>query len=651
MDDIVFPDMAYLKVVRSRFARARLTRVDGGMTGHELKTILPSVGEGASGQQAVNLSVLSTERVNYVGQPVAAVLGESPYEAEDMAESVDVEYEPLRPVMDPEESLRSEPIHPGTASNVFGAAELGADFEIEAPVVLERRLFNARVAPNPLETRGIVVRYDGSRLTVWLPTQSVHSIRKGMATAMGLPPESVRVVQTDTGGAFGTKSSLYPEYVVAAYAAIKHRRPIKWIETRSEHLVATNQGRGARGSMKVYADRKGRVLGLKADILVDGGAYPVGSGAFTPRFIGYQVTGPYDIRNVFVRTRSAYTNKVPVGPYRGAGRPEAAFFVERMLDMLADELKMDPVDVRLANAASEQITTPLGMKVDPLKPFLEGALEALGYRSKRGHIGFSCFVLVPAAQPGESARLKVADGIVNAWLGGTSHGQEHGVMVKSLLAEHLGVPGDRVRFHGADTDELGEGVGTWGSRGAMMGGMALIEAAKKAKEDVTAKHGSYSADRLLASDLDVKAFYTPSEQHTSLGANLVEVVQDPMRGVRAKECYAYYDVGRPINRAMVESQIIGGSAQAVGQVLYEEARFGEDGQSLTGSIGDAGLPTTMEIPNITVLLAPTKSPLDHGAKGVGESPTIGVPPAMVRAIERLTGREITATPVAQELLF
>ncbi|MEM0074740.1 MAG: xanthine dehydrogenase family protein molybdopterin-binding subunit [Nitrososphaerota archaeon] len=649
VDDFYLPGMLYLKVVRSNYARARILRVKGEITGHELKAVLPSVGEGGGAEQSINFPVLATQSVNFVGQPVAAVLGKDRYEAEDAADSVEVEYEPLKPVVDPEQALISEPIHPGTSSNEFGKVEMGKDFEIkDASIVIEKTLKNERIIPNPIEPRGVVTDYDGSTLTVWISTQSVHSIRGGMATALGIDKNSIRVIQTDTGGAFGTKSALYPEYVIAAYASMKLRRPVKWIESRSEHLVATNQGRGARARMKVYADAKGKVLGIKSDILVDGGAYPVGIASFAPRFIGYQITGPYAIKNVYVKARGVFTNKVPLGPYRGAGRPEAAFFVERMMDAVAKETGIDPVEVRLENAASEQFVSPLGLKVDPLKPFLQKAARELGYVKGSNNIGFSSFVLVSSAQPGESARIKVSEGIVNVWLGGSSHGQGHEGFVKKLVQESLHVPEGKIAYHKGDTKELDEGVGSWGSRSAIMGGMALLEAIKRIKDQVKAKHGSYSVDELLKGDYEAKVFYTPSDQSTSLGANLVEVERDTVKGIRIKRIVAYYDVGRALNPAMIESQVIGGSIQAVGQVLYEVARYNEDGQPLVGSIADAGLPTAVEAPHVMVKLAEIPSALEHKAKGVGESPTIGVPPALVKAIENVINQEIHETPIPYE---
>jgi carbon-monoxide dehydrogenase large subunit len=508
-------------------------------------------------------------------------------------------------------------------------------------------------SPNPLEPRGLVADYDGSRLTVWASTQSVHTWKEGLTESLGLDPKTVRIIQMDTGGAFGSKGGIYPEYVVACYAAMKMKRPVKWIETRMEHEMATNQGRGARAKMKIYSDRESVLLGLKADLLIDAGAYAFGMGEFAPRWIGFQITGPYVIPNVFVEGTAVYTNKVPLGPYRGAGRPEAAMFIERMMDLLADELRLDPVEVRLRNASSAPYTSPTGLKVDPFKPFLQAAVKELGYfdTHEGESVGFSSFVLIPAAQPGESARVAVRDGRVKVWLGGSVHGQGHDVWARLLTSEELGVSQSVVDFEKSDTDELDEGVGSWGSRTTVVAGTALIEAARKIKKDVADKYGKYSAAELLAYDWDETVFHSEKGQLNAFGANVVTAYKDMDGTIRLKKCLAYYDVGRPLNPAMIESQVVGGSAQGVGQVLSEEVKYDEDGQVLTATLADAGLISASTMPEVEVRLAHGSSPLPHGAKGVGESPTMGVPPAAVRAIEKLIDQRIRETPIPIETLI
>lgn len=653
VDDIKLPGMMRMYVVRSPYARARILKIEGGLNGHEVRGSMSSVGEGATeGSMELQEPVLSTSTVNYVGQPVAAVFGDNLYEAEDRAETVEVEYEPLKPVISIKEALESEPIHRSAKTNIMSDTWLGKDFEIDAPVVLEDRFVNRRVATNPIETRGIVADYSGDRLTVWISTQSVHSIKEGLCEAMGLQPQKVRVIQTDTGGAFGLKGALYPEYVIAAFAAMKFKKPVKWIETRREHLSASHPGRGAEGRMKLFADRQGKILGLKGEVIVDGGAYSGGMGEFAPGFIGYQLTGPYAIQNAHVRAMSVFTNKPPHGPYRGAGRPEAAFFIERMMDMLADELGIDAAELRLKNATTESFRSPLGMKIDASHDFIAKSIEELEYRklSREKKAGFACFVLVPATQPGESARIVVKEGKIKVWLGGNTHGQRHDIFVKKLLNEELGVPEDKVELERGDTDMLEAGVGAWGSRSAMMAGTALIMAARKIKDQTEKEFGKYSPELLLANEYDEYHFEKFRESLNSFGANLATVSIDQYGNVNVDECRSYYDVGNALSRESVIGQITGGCLQGIGQALYEEVAYNEDGQLLTSSISDAGVQSALTLPRFVIRIAENRSRLPHGAKGLGESPTIGVPSAVARAIELASGRRIRETPVRPEMI-
>ena len=651
VNDLHLPNMLHMSVVRSPYARARLRKVEGGINASELKASLASVGEGGPQDSGIALPILATGYVNYVGQPVAAVLGKDQYEAEDKMDEVEVDYEPMEAIIDPEKALTAPPIHPGTSSNIAATFQLGKEFSLpNANVVVEDTLVNRRISPNPLEPRGIVAHFDGSKLTICASTQSVHSWKEGVCASLGLAPGSVRVIQMDTGGGFGSKGGIYPEYVIASHASMKTKRPVKWIETRTEHLMATNQGRGARASIKLHADRTGKVLGLKADLLIDAGGYATGMGTMAPRWIGFQITGPYAIHNVFVDAKAVYTNKVPLGPYRGAGRPEAAMFIERMMDLLADELGVDPVEIRMRNASAESFVSPLSLKLDPFKPFLESAVKELGYYAKRENesVGFSSFVLIPAAQPGESARIVIKEGRVKVWMGGCSHGQRHDVLAKILVSEELGIPQNIIDFEQPDTDELDDGVGSWGSRTAVAGGAALVEASRKIKEEARTRLGNYSPELLLKHEFDVTVFRDQKEQVNAFGANLVTAFLDESRTVRLRECRAYYDVGRPFNLGMIESQIIGGTAQGVGQLLSEEAKYDQDGQLLTVTISDAGILNASAMPSVRVNLAENPSTLPHGAKGVGESPTMGVPPAAMRAIEKILRKRLRETPIPIE---
>lgn len=652
VDDLFFENMLYLKIVRSPYARARILKVNGEITGRELNASMTSVGEGATkGKTGVNYPVLATEYVSYVGQPVAAVIAEDIYEAEDKAEEVEIEYEPLKPVVDPYKAIDSEPIHPNTNSNVFVDTKLGKDFDESADVVLEERLGCERIIPNPLEPRGIVAHYDGTRLTIYGSTQSVYSWKEGICSSLKLSPEQVRVIQMDTGGAFGSKGGIYPEYVIAAYASIKTKRPVKWIETRLEHLQATAHGRGAYAEMKIYARRDGRIVGLKADILVDSGAYPVGVAPWAPSWIGYQITGPYAIENVYVRARAVYTNKVPLGPYRGAGRPEAAFFIERMIDKLSDKLGKDALEIRKINTYEGKWKSPLGLEVNDARSFLVRAARQLRYsnlKKKRG-VGLSFFILIPNLEPGESARVKIQGGVVRVWLGGSSHGQGHDEFARRIVSEELNIPMDRIYFENSDTEKINKGVGSWGSRSAVLAGAAIVEACRKIKEKAKAKLGPrVNGEEILSMEFDESVFFKPEGQLNSLGVNVVLATKDELGLARIRKIISYYDAGNVLNKNMAVSQVIGGAIQGLGQVLSERAAYNEDGQLVVGSISEAGVLKINATPDFEVIFDRERSRMPHGAKGLGESPTIGVPPAALRAIEKLAGKWFTKTPLKEE---
>jgi aerobic carbon-monoxide dehydrogenase large subunit len=662
VDDLHLDGMLYLKVVRSTYARARILKIESGangITGSEFKVNLASVGEGAWGGERVIVPypALATDYVSYVGQPVAAVIADDQYEAEDMMEEINVDYDALKPLVNPEEAFAFESIHPNVATNVVTRVDLGHDFQSDAKVILEDELANERIAPNPIEPRGLVAYYDGSRLTVWASTQSVYSWKEGILGVTKLPPESVDVIQMDTGGAFGTKSGLYPEYAIACYASMKTKRPVKWIETRSENLLATSHGRGAGGKIKLYADRQGRVDGLKADLLIDNGAFATGLGAFAPRWIGMQLSGPYAIDKIFVTGASVFTNKVPLGPYRGAGRPEAAFFYERMMDLLADELHLDPVEVRLRNVSARPFISPLGLKLEPFEPFLKIATEELGYFKRKqagaNNIGFSSFILVSSVPPGESVRITITQGKVKVWMGGSQSGQDHEGIARKLVSEELGIPDSLIELQRGDTDKLVSGVGSWGSRTAVVGGAALVEAARKLKTEAKEKLGDYTPEKLLRNEFDVTIFHQMNEPVISFGANLAETIVDRETGMaRVSKCRAYYDAGRIVNHYMAESQSIGGSTQGISQVLYEEVLYTkDDGQLVIGTIEDAGVPSATLIPNITIELAEHPSKAGEPIKGIGEASTTGVPPAVIRALEKSIGKRLRKTPLRMEELL
>ncbi|MCL5874068.1 MAG: xanthine dehydrogenase family protein molybdopterin-binding subunit [Candidatus Thermoplasmatota archaeon] len=656
VDDIKLPGMLHMTVLRSPYARARIVSLKGGMSSKDLKARMASVGEGASSEAGLSIEpVFATEFVNYVGEPVAAVFAEDRYKSADLLESIEVDYEPMKPVVTIDDALSMGPIHLGRKNNIMAETIKGADFkDPDSPIVIEDTLENERISANPIEPRGIVASFSEGMLNVWISTQAVHSIKEGLVESLGINPDIIRVMQTDTGGGFGSKGGLYPEYVIAAFASMKFGKPVKWIETRREHLSSTHPGRGMRGKVKLFAEKDGKITGLRGEVMIDAGAYDSGIASFSPGFVAMQMTGPYFIESAQVRGKALFTNKVPQGPYRGAGRPEASFLIERMVDMLADELKMDPADLRLMNMSEKPFTSPMGLKIDGARPFFESAVKELGYmtevKNSKG-VGLSFFVLVPAVYPGESARIIIRDGRVRVWLGGNSHGQGHEVFVKKLVNEELGVPERLVTLYRGDTGMTKTGVGSWGSRSAIVGGAAIVAVCRKIKEDVVKIHGRYSTESLLSGSYDEFINNELKMPLNSFGANLATVEIGKMGNVRIKKCVAFYDVGRALNPDMVIGQIQGGMAQGIGQTLHEGLFYNDEGQLITSSISDAGVPLAEDLPNFTVKIAENRSSLPHGAKGLGESPTIGVPTALIRAIEKASGKRLRRTPVTPEELI
>jgi carbon-monoxide dehydrogenase large subunit len=347
------------------------------------------------------------------------------------------------------------------------------------------------------------------------------------------------------------------------------------------------------------------------------------------------------------------TNKPPQGPYRGAGRPEAAFFMERMMDLLADELGKEADEVRLINTTTKSFKSPLGIEIEASRPFFERAVSELGYREKseKDKAGLGFFVLFPAVMPGESAKIRVQNGKIDVWLGGNQHGQAHALFVKRLVSEELSVSENLVTLNSGDTDMLKEGIGTWGSRSAIVGGAAIVAAARKIKADMESQQGKYSSEELLRGNYEAEVFDQRRGQLNSFGANLATVSIDEYGLVHVKELAAFYDVGRALSPPVVESQIIGGSTQGIGQVLYESVVHGPDGSLLTKNLFDAGLPIAENIPEFSVKVDQQPSSLPHHAKGLGEAPTIGTPVAVVRAIEKVSGKRIRHTPVRPEELI
>lgn len=713
VDDIHPEGVLYLHVVRSVYPHARVVGVStsdaerDGVAVLTEQTIRREFGEIALpadslyGPNVVRMPPLAREKVNFVGQPIVGVITEGRYDGEDVAEKVSVDYEPLEPVLDARRALAGGPvIHGDRGSNIsvrttLGSGDVDEIFGRAEKVVEDDDLYVHRVAPSPIETRGAIARYDGTRFTIWASCQGVYTLRAAMSQALRLPADRFHIIQPSVGGAFGSKSPAHPEYVLCCLAAKITGRPIKWIESRGENLLATHHGRDARASLSVAATRDGKVQAIRGRILADIGAYNFSINANYPAFVAQLTTGPYRIESARIEATGVFTNKTPTGPYRGAGRPEGAFFIERMLDLLAEDLGIDPAVVRARNLipqGSMPYTTPLGLTIDvsDYPRIFTSALESLGYerwkmwasRMKRGGrlagVGLADYAEVSRASIGESADLRIAaDGAVRIAIGSGPHGHGLKSIAARVAAEELELDESAIEVLAGDSDLAPSGVGTFGSRGTTVGGGAVVEACREVKaralEEASKVFGcppqelkfeSFGVRRAgrrerismpelagIAGEMHSFKFYSAKDVY-AFGVHLAVVEVDRGTG-RTKVVHygAVDDVGRAINRRFVEGQVFGGVLQGLSQVLYEGVRYNQDGQPLAGSIADAGVPTAVEHARVSSQLVEYPSSLPHRVRGVGEAGPMGGLASVVRAIEDAVGVRLSTTDLNSEFIW
>lgn len=634
--------------------------------------------------------ILASEVVRYVGEPVAVVLAETLAQAQDAAEAVVVDVEPLDPVVGVDAALTdgAPTLFPEAGSNLAHEFRERWDEDVLAPadVVVRARVVHQRLAPVPLETNAAVARTHGDGLTMWVSTQVPFDVRGDVAEWLGVPRDAVRVVAPDVGGGFGTKLRVYPEYLVVAAAARGLGRAVAWQETRSESMTALAHGRAQVHDVELGATSDGELVGMRVDILADMGAYP--QAAYLPVTTKTMLPGVYRIPSVAVRGRSIVTNAVPVGEYRGAGRPEAIATIERAMDLLADELGVDPVELRRRNLIPGDafpFTTAVGSDYDTgdYEGALDLALRLAGYeqlrreqaeRRARGErralgIGIALYVEVTGFGRKEFGSVDVGpDGSATVRVGTSSHGQGHETAFAQVASGVLGIPVDRVRVLHSDTEEVPRGEGTFGSRSLQVGGTSVFRAA----EDVLERARRLAASLLevapddvvvtddgrlgVAGSPDTAVSWTqlaaaaasggglgsalsaearPFQQNYTypFGAHVAVVDVDVETGdVRLVRHVAVDDCGRILNPMLVEGQVHGGLGQGIAQALFEEVVYDELGTPLTSSLASYAMPAASELPSFERGVLETPTPLNPlGAKGIGESATVGSTPAVVNA--------------------
>ncbi len=706
VDDFTPPETVHAAFVRSSMAHARLLAVDTGDAERRPGVLLVAT-HSTLGLDPVqgfvmlppvfNRPPLADHVVRFVGDIVAVVAAETRAQAVDAAEAVLVEYDALPVVVDPEAALADDAplLFPEHGSNLAIAFDVGEDPTIfdDADLVVDGRFVNQRLAPVPMEANGVLVEPgpEGG-LTVTVPTQGPFGVRDALATALGVDPALVRVLAPAVGGGFGAKQGAYCEYVIAAALARRLGRPVKWTESRSENMVSMSHGRAQVQYVELGMKRDGRIVGLRARVVADGGAYPA-VGAFLPYLTRMMGQGVYEIPKVEISARSAVTNTTTTAAYRGAGRPEATQMLERIIDIAAVELGLDPVEIRRRNLLAPErfpLTTVTGANYDvgDYSLALDEALRVADYdelrreqatRRTRGDtrqlgIGVATYVEVTAGGTfQEFGSVEVHDdGTVTATVGTSSHGQGHATTFAMIVAELLGVSIDAVRVVQSDTALVPRGRGTMGSRSVQIAGSALHRASEavvlKASQlaahvleadeaDIVFADGVFSVAGVPAAstswgelaraarddtrrppgmepDLAVALDFDQGEATYPFGAHVAVVEVDLETGrVDLLRHVAVDDCGRIVNPLLVAGQQHGGIAQGIAQALFEGVVYDDSGNPLTSTLVDYAIPSAAELPSFEASNTVTPTPLNPlGAKGIGESGTVGSTPAVQNAV-------------------
>ena len=725
VDDVNLPGMLHSAILRSPYAHARIVSIDTSAA-----EALPGVRAVITGETLAGLglawmptlsydtqAVLATDKVRFQGQEVAFVVADDHYIARDALELIDVEYDPLPAVIDAHRALDPDaPIirddKEGKTDNVvYEKWEAGDEAATDAAfaaadVVVEQDILYPRVHPAPMETCGSVARMDPTtgKLTLWTTTQAPHAHRTVYALVAGLPEQNIQVISPDIGGGFGNKVPIYPGYVCSIVGSIVTGKPVKWMEDRSENLMSTGFARDYHMKAAIASTKDGKILGVKVDVLADHGAFNgVAQPTKYPAGFFHIFTGSYDYPAAYCSVKAVYTNKAPGGvAYACSFRiTEAAYVIERIVDCLAAELKMDPAELRLKNLLRPEqfpYTTPTGWNYDSgeYEKTMRVAMDIAGYDELRSEqaekrargeymgIGISFFTEGVGAGPRKHMDilgLGMADGCdlrvhptgkAQVRLSVQTQGQGHETTFAQIIAHELGIPPEDIEVIHGDTDNTPFGLGTYGSRSTPVSGAAAALVARKVRDKARLiaaaalecapddlewelgrwfvkgdpergrtiqeiamdSHGALELPDGVEGHLDAQVVYNPPELTYPYGCYICVVDVDPGTGqVKVRRFIAVDDCGTRINPMIVEGQVHGGLADGIGMALMEVIAFDEDGNNLGGSFMDYLLPTSMECPDWE--LGETVTPSPHhpiGAKGVGESATVGSPAAVVNAV-------------------
>ena len=715
VDDIQMPGMHHACIVRSPHGAARIKSINikpalelpgvaAVFTGNDTEKVGPvPCGASLPGLRVPHHHILATDRVYFVGHPVAVVVATDRYIARDAADLVEVDWEPLPAVTDVEKAIEkgAAAVHPEWPDNTAFTfhqehGEVDKVFS-QAEVVVKQRITSQRLIPTAMETRGVVADWHaGDRsLTLHSSTQIPHLLRTLVAQMLGIEENRLRVVTPEVGGGFGSKLNVYAEEALMGFVARQIGKPVKWIESRRENFMCTIHGRGHVDYYEIAAKRDGTITGIKLKLLQDLGAYHQLLTPAIPTLSVLMMPGLYNCQNIRADIVGVFTNAVPTDAYRGAGRPEATHGIERMVDILAAELKMDPAEIRLKNFIPNDAfpyATATGLNYDSgnYAAPLHKALETVDYKKLREQqkkarsegklmgIGMSTYGEICAMGPSpatpaggwESATVKIEPtGKVTVMTGASPHGQGEETTFAQIAADELGVGIDDILVVHGDTAIVQYGIGTFGSRGTAIGGTALYYAIQELKEkikkfgalllkseDVSFANGactdnktgnsvplaqiagaSYRAMKLPPNTepgLVATYFWEPPNFTFPFGAHIVITEVDKDTGAIALKRYvAVDDCGKIINPLIVDGQVHGGVAQGLGQALWEEAVYDDTGQLLTGELMDYAIPKASNLPWLETSHTETPSPVNPlGVKGVGEAGTIGCSPAVVNSV-------------------
>jgi carbon-monoxide dehydrogenase large subunit len=730
LDDIALPGMVHAYLLRSPHGHAAIRAIDVSaarrlpgvlavLTGADAERdglrLVPclapvAVKPGTPAQTMPRRPALATDRVRHVGDAVALVVAETRDQAKDAAEAIAVDYEVLPAVTDLAAAVKPGapllwPEAPGNRNFVWadGDAEKTERAFAKAARVVSIEVVNNRVVPNSMEPRGAIGVFDAASggYTLHASSQGAHLLKEILVGAV-LPEagsERIRVLTPDVGGGFGMKLFLYPEYILALWAARRLGRPVKWIAERSEGFLSDTQGRDNLTKAELALDRDGKFLAIRVNTLANMGAYLSNFGPLIPTEAGKGMqTGVYAIPAAYVEVTGVFTNTVPVDAYRGAGRPEAAYMLERLVDRAGRETGLGPVEIRRRNfipAAAMPFKTTLGHTYDSgdFAAHLATALEAAGWsefparraeaarRGKRRGIGLSYYIEVCGGEPGVRALIRFErDDTVSLLVGTQSSGQGHETAYAQIVAERLGIPFEKINLRQGDTAALKSGSFTGGSRSVPVGGVASRQAA-----DVVIEKGKHLAADLLeaaAADLEFRdgryvvagtdraidifavareapeplsgeAEFAPEAATFPNGCHVCELELDPETGAVAIERYTVVDdFGTVVNPLLLAGQVHGGVAQGVGQALLERTVYDAEGQLLTGSFTDYAMPRAADLPSVDFRQQgiPCRSnPL--GIKGAGEAGAIGAPPAVINALIDALGGAAIDMPATPERLW